>query len=269
MIYFVIAAIVLAALVLLYFYLVCPSLRKHRGREILDGRFIAHRGLHSIVKDTPENSLKSFLLAADYGYAIEIDIHLTRDGEVVVFHDDDLKRMCGVDRKIGDMTLKEIKKCRLMRSGHAIPTLSECLAAVNGKVPLLIEFKCASMSSVELCDAADKLLTEYDGEYLIQSFYPSVLRWYRFNRKEVCRGQLATDFKNAPLYKKMLGAMLFNFLGRPDFVSFEHSAKRGLGYRMAKKMGAYPVGWTYTNQEDLNKTKEVFNAYIFENFIPK
>lgn len=263
----VLAALVVSALLLLF--AVFPSRRRHKDLKILDGRFIAHRGLHNIDENIPENSLAAFRKAAEQGFAIENDIHITKDGEVVVFHDDDLQRVCNVSGKIEEMTLAQLKKCRLSCTDERIPTLRECLQEINGRVPLLIEFKCTGLKCRALCEAADKILSEYKGEYLIQSFYPTVLRWYKSNRKSVCRGQLATAFKGEPLYKRMLGCLMFNFLGRPDFVSYEHEFADKFMRRFVTRLGAYPVGWTFKSRTQLLKNGKYFKAYIFENFIPK
>ena len=86
---------VVAVILALFLFLVFPSLRKHPDLEVLDNLYIAHRGLHGLSENTPENSLEAYKKAVEFGYAIEIDIHLTKDGEVVVFHDDTLNRVCG------------------------------------------------------------------------------------------------------------------------------------------------------------------------------
>ena len=164
----------LAAVSLLLLFLVFPSARRHPAREKLRGRYIAHRGLHDLAENTPENSLAAFRAAAEQGHMIENDIHLTADGEVVVFHDSLLKRMCGVDGRIEQMTLAGLKKCRLQGTDEQIPTLQECLEAVDGRVPLLIEFKCDRTTCKPLCEAANKILSAYKGEYFVQSFYPPV-----------------------------------------------------------------------------------------------
>lgn len=259
----------LAVWALLILFLVFPSVRRHPDREKLRGRHIAHRGLHDLVENTPENSLAAFRAAAEQGYIIENDIHLTADGEIVVFHDNSLKRMCGVDAKIEAKTLAELKEYRLAGTNEQIPTLKECLDTVDGRVPILIEFKCDGMTCKALCEAADRILSEYQGEYFVQSFYPQVLLWYRHHRKDVCRGQLAEPFHGDKLYKRMLGCLLFNFLSRPDFVSYEHTHKKHLMRRLTTCLGALPVAWTIRSQESLDKCRRGFHAYIFENFIPR
>ena len=203
--------IVLLALFLGLLFLAAPAVRRHPDRRVIKGLYIAHRGLHDIDKGTPENSLAAFAAAVARGYAIENDIHVTADGAVVVFHDNNLKRMCGVDVNIEESTLSELRKYTLLGTNEHIPTLKECLDLVDGRVPLLIEFKSQSFeNSRKLCEAADEILKDYNGKYFIQSFYPPVLLWYRKNREEIWRGQLSTAFKGEHISKRLLGFLLFN-----------------------------------------------------------
>ena len=81
-------------------FLVAPGKRDKEQRAPFMGRNYAHRGLHKIDKSIPENSLPAFEAAARIGYGVELDVHLTLDDELVVFHDDDLKRICGVEGKV-------------------------------------------------------------------------------------------------------------------------------------------------------------------------
>ena len=256
-------------LTLLFFFLIFPTLRRHPDRELLKGAKIAHRGLHGLSKDVPENSLRAFQAAVDKGYWIENDIHLTRDGQIVVFHDDTLNRMCGRDGKIEEMTLSELKACRLAGTDQQIPTLQECLDLVDGRVPLLIEFKCPVSNAAPLCEAANKILEGYSGKYCIQSFYPPVLRWYKKHRKDICRGQLATPFYGEAFHRRFAGALLFNFLGRPDFVSYEHTFYRNFFRRLAVGLGAGSLGWTFRSEKELEARKMDFQGYIFEGFLPE
>ena len=265
MIWFVVAVAILAAL---YLSLIFPALRRHPDLERLDGQYIAHRGLHGLDPNAPENSLAAYRKAVEAGLMIEIDIHLTADGEVVVFHDDDLKRVCGIDRTVEEMTLAQLKECRLLGTEETIPTLQECLDTVNGQVALLIEFKCVNFAYRELCEKANAILSAYTGKYMIQSFYPFVLGWYKRNRNDICRGQLAARFKGEALHKRMLGCMLFNFLARPDFVSYDHLDADHPARRLVTKLGAFPVGWTFTSQQAVDAHRDNFKTYIFEEFLP-
>lgn len=260
----VIALFLVAVLLLLF--AVFPKVRNHKNKKLLVGGLIAHRGLHS--ETIPENSLAAFDAAAKKGYIIENDIHLTKDGEVVVFHDDTLKRMCGVDGTVEDKTLAELKELHLLDTDMQIPTLKECLDTVECRVPLLIEFK-TNKNTAALCKAADRILEDYNGRYMIQSFYPQVLLWYRKNRSCVMRGQLAEPFKGDKIERRMLGMMLFNFLSRPDFVAYEHTGKKNIMFRLVKLLGATTLGWTIRSEAELKDAKSHFDGYIFENFEAK
>ena len=86
-------------------FLVAPGKRDLKQRAPFVGRNFAHRGLHRIDKSTPENSAAAFEHASRIGYGSELDVHLTADGELAVFHDDDTKRLCGVEGRVSDMSL--------------------------------------------------------------------------------------------------------------------------------------------------------------------
>lgn len=263
-----IALLVLAVLIALFLFCSMPSLYRHKDLNFIKGKYIAHRGLHNLKEGVPENSLASFKKATRYGLAIENDIHLTKDNRVVVFHDDNLTRACGVNKKVEELTLTELKEYNLFGTGEKIPTLEECLAVVDGKTPLLIEFKSVGGNAEKLVVAANEILKNYKGEYLIQSFYPQVLYYYRKHNKKVCRGFLATAFKGESLYKRLSGALLYNFIGRPHFVSYEHKFYNYLFLKLNKLLGAFLIAWTFHSKTEVLKVKKEFKAYIFEDFIP-
>ncbi len=267
--FYVIGAAAAPALLLLF--MVCPTLRKHPDRQLLEGRYIAHRGLHGLQPDVPENSLPAFALAAKLGFPVELDIHLSRDGEVIVFHDGNFRRMCGSDKKPENCTLAEIRNLRLAGTRERIPTLAECLAVIDGRVPVLIEFKCSGGSCRPLCRAADQILAAYQGAYQVQSFYPPVLYWYRRHRKEVMRGQLAGGFrqnKHFSLLRTLLSCLVFNFLARPDFISYQYANGNNLFFRLCRQLGASSCSWTFRTPRELKQYKQAYRAWIFEGFVP-
>src|SRR5581483_884504 len=103
----------------------------------LTSRPIAHRGLHD--DRIPENSLAAFALAIEAGYAIECDVQVTDEGEVVVFHDRTLARMCARSETIERLTRAVLPNIRLHSSDEHIPTLREVLNLVAGRVPVFID----------------------------------------------------------------------------------------------------------------------------------
>lgn len=264
------AAILLFATVL-YLAAIYPGKRSRTSKKAIPNVFYAHRGLWDDEK--PENSMPAFLNATEHGFGIEIDLHLTKDEYVVAFHDDDTKRMCGVDKDICDLTLSEIQQLRLLDTNENIPLLSEVLTLVDGKVPLIIELKCATVAMARpLCERVAAILDNYDGIYCIESFNPLVLLWCKKNRPSIIRGQLADAFLRkcetcTPMYF-VLQHMLFNILTKPDFIAYNAQNSNALAFRIIKLFRPTTIAWTIRTQDELNECKRVFDRFIFECFMP-
>ncbi|MGN1296607.1 MAG: glycerophosphodiester phosphodiesterase family protein, partial [Candidatus Aphodocola sp.] len=109
--------------------------------EFLSRSLIAHRGYHNNKKGIPENSVLAFKKAIDNKYLIELDVRLTKDKKLVVFHDGNLKRVCGVNKRVKDLTYRELLKYNLFDTTLKVPLFSDVIKLVNGKVPILIETK--------------------------------------------------------------------------------------------------------------------------------
>ena len=184
-------ALALALLAALAVFLIAPA-RAHRANA-WRGTAFAHRGLHG--DGAEENTLEAFERACCAGYGIELDVQLSRDGEVVVFHDDSLRRMTGDARRVDQLDWAQLRALRVGAGGR-IPLLSEVLAQVDGRVPLLVELKNGRRNRA-LCAATLAQLREYRGAYMIESFNPLMLRWFRRRAPEVLRGQLVAS---APVY---------------------------------------------------------------------
>ena len=268
---FVWIIVVLILLGFLYFYMLMPAVGKRPDKTPFTGVLYAHRGLHDNKTEAPENSLAAFQKAVDAGFGMELDIQLTKDGIPVVFHDFDLKRVCGIEGKVSDYTLEQLKEFRLFASNEQIPTLSQVLKLVDGKVPLIVEFKGNSMD-VSLCPVADEILSKYKGVYCVESFNPMMVAWYKKHREEIFRGQLSEKFftngkKN--LLNFMLQHLLGNFLGRPDFIAYKCTDYKAVARRLCCNLfSATGVTWTIRSEEELKEMKKHFEIFIFEGFIP-
>ena len=99
-------------------------------------RGFAHRGLHG--PGIPENSLAAFRAALEFGAGIECDVRLSGDGQVMVFHDHDLRRMCASALAVEATRAEMLAGQKLYDTGEHIPWLSELLELVAGQVPLLV-----------------------------------------------------------------------------------------------------------------------------------
>lgn len=252
------AAVVMAA----------PGKKPGAGFAPFEQRNVAHRGLYAADQSIPENSLTAFELAAECGYGIELDVQLSRDGRVVVFHDGGLQRMCGVDAPVDSMTFQELRGLKLAGTTEKIPLFAEVLALVSGRVPLIVELKSGRRNRL-LCEKTLTLLKAYHGEFCIESFDPTVMGWFRLHAPRLVRGQLACP---ADAYAKgtsaprrfVLSNCLLNFISRPQFIAYQ-VGKKPLMVRLAERLGARKVCWTSHDAEN----EERYDTVIFEHYRPK
>ena len=232
---------------------------------------IAHRGVHT--KDIPENSLSAFENALKNNYAIELDVQFTKDKEVVVFHDENLKRMTNDTRNIEDVNYDELKNLRLDNTNEIIPTLEEVLELVDSKVAILIEIKDCK-DYIELSEKTYEILKGYEGNYAIQSFNPFILEWYKNNASEVIRGQLSGTFTEGSeslnsFEKFVLKNMLLNFKSKPNYIGYELEGIPKSKLESLRKKGVPIIVWTVKNKEDMEKEYKYSDNITFENFLPK
>lgn len=258
----------------LYLLAVMPRMAHRPDTSLFDQKYFAHRGLHDNTGDAPENSMAAFRKAVEAGYGIELDVHVTRDGIPVVFHDHTLERMCGASgtRQIRDYTYAELQAFRLGNSNERIPRLEDVLLMVQGRVPLIVEIK-SEDTDISLCAPVDELLRAYDGAYCIESFNPVVLLWFRRYHREVVRGQLASDLHKDGAYKSFLSFflthLLLNFLSKPDFIAYDQEYGREPGRRICRKLFRIPsAAWTVRSREEAEKLQKEFDLFIFEGFRP-
>ena len=274
-----IAFIVIVSLIVifavLYVFLTLPRVFDSANMDLLKIDY-AHRGLHG--NGIPENSLAAYSNAIDNGYGIEIDVQLSSDGEIFVFHDHSAARMCGIDKKLSEMTAEEIKTLRLADTDEHIPTLAEVLTLVDARVPLLIEVKYYA-ETTKLCTLLAEALDSYDGSFAVQSFDPRVLRYFKKYRPRFARGQLVTkaakrserkgtDAQN-PFVSFLLNHLLLNVLSRPDFISIQKNHTRELGFIIATEVfKAKAFIWTVKNDKQYEFFKKQGYFSIFENIRP-
>lgn len=261
----------LAILIILLFFFLRPGRSSKQQRAPFEGRNYAHRGLYTANQAVPENSLPAFCRAADAGYGIELDVQLTRDGEVVVFHDGLLDRMCGQGLgKLEAHTLQELSHFSLAGTSEHIPLFADVLKAVNGRVPLIVEVKTTARYA-ELCEKALTLLRQAGGAFCMESFDVRAVRWMKKNAKDVLRGQLSCrmrELKSMPAPAAFfLSRLLCNFLGRPQFIAYGVQKAPFLA-RLAQSM-AMTVVWTAHESDDTLFLEESNDAVIFEHYLPK
>ncbi len=264
--------ICLVLFLLAYAWAVRPNLPR-RDISALQGLDYAHRGLWN--EERPENSLAAFRAALDKGYGIELDVHRTADGHLVVHHDDSLLRMTGIDRRIAQSTLAEVRACCLP-NGEPVPTYDEVLELVAGRVPMIVEVKVESNAEA-LCSAVYGRMQRYTGPWCMESFYPGAVKWFRVHAPQVIRGQLAFNQagkgETRALWLRNIGiaSMLQNAWSRPDFVAFEAVSERRwcLPMVLLRWMRPWFVAWTIRSQAEMDALRGRYDLQIFEQFEAK
>ena len=153
-------------------------------------RPIAHRGLHN-YKDVVENTIESFELAIKNDFLIELDIVLSKDKEVMVFHDYNLNRLAGLNKLIKDCTANELRNIKLLETNSVISSIDEVLYKINGKVPILIEIKKNFHPDIE--ERLFEIIRSYEGEIAIQSFDNRSIIWFKNNAPFYKLGLISND----------------------------------------------------------------------------
>ena len=260
---------VLVVLFALYLFLIAP--KKTKDMEKYKNVYYAHRGLHN--KERAENSMSAFRAAVEAGYGIELDVRLSKDGKLVVFHDDTLDRVCGREGKVIHFTAEELASFSLSGTSDGIPLFTDVLSLVDGKIPLLVEIK-ENPGDTSVSGTTCEILKGYCGDYIVESFNPISLSVVKEQLPNISRGilcQLYTKHKHfrKPLYYVMQH-MVGNFACRPAFIAYYHGHWKALSLRVARALFGVPtIAWTVKSpEEEAAAKKHGFDGIIFEDYLP-
>lgn len=259
-----------AVLFALYLFLIYPCKKRPDDSALLSW-FYAHRGLHDGNKQVIENSMEAFRLAVEKGYGMELDVQCTKDGRLIVHHDGNLKRICGVEKKICEVTYGEL--CEIpLPDGSRIPLLTEVLDMVDGKTPLIVEVK-REGGAAKNAAATWEILKNYQGAYCVESFDPLAMLYFRKHAPHILRGQLADgakwDKSSSLAAHLLLKYLLVNVISRPHFVAYSVPEDRNLSMYVMKHLFRPRLAcWTVRSQQVLDDAK-AYHYPIFELFTPK
>lgn len=230
----------------------------------LTERPIAHRGLHDLNRTRWENTLPAFDAAARKGYAIECDVHLARDGVPVVFHDEDLKRLAGVEGFVHEKTAPELGACRIGGTEDCVPSLDGLLDLVDGRVPLVIELKGVRGRDQGLVAAVGEALARYKGKAAIMSFDHWLIREFAAKAPGIPAGLTAFGTKDAEM--ELHFSMLAHGI---SFVSYGVSDLPNRFVRFVReKLGMPVITWTVRDQAGVERTFAHADQMTFEGFEP-
>ncbi|GAA5540905.1 MULTISPECIES: glycerophosphodiester phosphodiesterase [Brucella/Ochrobactrum group] len=228
-------------------------------------RPVAHRGLHDLNKTRWENTLAAFEAAAKAGFAIECDVHLTKDGGVVVFHDDDLQRLAGREGRISDLTLSEATALNVGGTAERVPTLRQMLDLVDGRVPLVIELKGIEGRDDGLVAAVARELGEYKGEAAIMSFDHHLIRRFASDAPGIPGGLTAEGTRTQDFEAHF--SMLAHGI---SFVSYNvHHLPNPFVTFVREKLHMPVISWTVRDREMQKHSELNVEQITFEGFDPR
>jgi glycerophosphoryl diester phosphodiesterase len=242
----------------------------------LTARPVAHRGLHTNSAGVIENTASAFHAAIDGGFAIEIDLQISSDGEAMVHHDFALGRLTLGSRQLAAMTAAGLKEVPFKDTSDRMMTLAEFLELVAGRVGLFIELKSRFDGDMRLVRRAAEVLKPYTGPAALMSFDPAPIILLREIAPNITRGIVAerhyvdSDWRDlTDSQKRSLAFLLHSPQSRPHFVAYHINDLPQLGPAVARNLFRRPLlTWTVRTEEQRARAKRHADQMIFEGFVP-
>lgn len=242
----------------------------------LTARPIAHRGLHDAAAGRVENSLSAARAAIDAGCAIECDVQMSSDGEAMVFHDFTLDRLTQARGRVDAMTAADLARLALKDGPDRIPTLSDLLMAIDGRVPLIVEVKSRFDGDARLTRRTCEIMRQHGGPVALKSFDPAVL----IAARPLCAGaplgivaMNGYDYPDyaalAPDRKHALANLLHFGETRPDFLSWRvRDLPTAAAYLCRAALRLPVMAWTVRNAMERARAAAHADQMVFEGFRP-
>jgi glycerophosphoryl diester phosphodiesterase len=239
-------------------------------------RPFAHRALHDVAQGRPENSRAAIRAAIAAGYGIEIDVQLSSDGVAMVFHDNALERLTGVEGHLRLSTASALKSTPLLGGSEGIPDLNEVLALIGGQVPLLIEIKdqdgAMGPKVGALERATARALRRYKGDVAVMSFNPHSIAAMQILCPDVPRGLTTSAYRAEEwLLPEHLRTVLraipdYERVGA-SFISHEVNDLDRPRVAELKQGGALVCCWTVKTPEQEALARRVAECITFEGYL--
>ncbi len=229
----------------------------------------AHRGLHD--EQLRRNSLPAIVAAADAGYGIEFDVHLTADGLPIVSHDPDTAHDTGVRHVIERTPWSVLRDLRFSGTDVPLATLDDVMANVPPTVPLLIEIK-PTRRMAAVVDAVASRVTDRVDRVALQSFHPGVVLAARRRQRHLSCGQLVErpEPTMGALERWHSRTLWSNLVTRPQFLAFEVSMlAEPLAQRWRARLGVPMLAWTVRTPAEVDACRRARAGLIFEGFRPE
>jgi glycerophosphoryl diester phosphodiesterase len=239
---------------------------------------IAHRGLHNKSQGIIENTISAAEAAIAHGFPIELDVQLTADNEVIVFHDFELDRVTGetgpvVERRLSDLARIDIAGTM---GGDKIPSFKDYLGTIAGRTPLVVEIKSKFNGDMRLTKRVIEILKDYNGPFVVKSFDPDIVAHLREHAPNITRGFIGeleyaskADSFLTPEKKHRMANLLHFSESQPHFLSWRVKDIPCASTHLSRLLGNLPVmTWTVRNPEDRARAEQHADQMVFEGFLP-
>jgi len=243
----------------------------------LTQRPVAHRGLHDAKTGIIENTPGAVKAALSYGFAIEVDVQVSKDGEAMVFHDETLERLTTSRGPVSARTAKQLKRVNFKHTKDRMWSLSDLLQLVQGLVPLVIEIKSQWDNVGPLEKRVAEVLSTYDGPVCVMSFNPQSIITIKHLAPTLTRGLVAGSFANGARWAHLsdrqrfkMRHLLYGFEAEVDFIAYHVKALPALAPWISRTILRKPLlSWTVRSEQDQRTVKRWADQMIFEGFVPE
>ncbi|MGV8937054.1 MAG: glycerophosphodiester phosphodiesterase [Allorhizobium sp.] len=225
---------------------------------------IAHRGFHDMNTTVFENTLSAFSRAIDAGFAIECDLQYASNACPVVFHDDDLARLCGVKGDVRERTSGELGLLSIGRTADRIPTLKQLLTLTKGRVPLVLELKGRAGDDQGFADTVLEVLEGYSGPVALMSFDFHLLKDLKAAKCPYPVGLTAEGAKPDTFFAHDEAMQL-----GLDFISYNVAHLPNPFITAQRQRGVPVITWTVRDEIMRAQTYVYADQMTFEGFDPR
>jgi len=212
---------------------------------------IAHRG-GVVTESAPECSLGAVQVAIDHGYdMVELDLRGTKDGYVIIHHNETFERTCGVRKRVSELTSEEIRKLRLGNTKEIVPEFENALKLCQGRIGLMLEIK---EENEALYRTIYRLVDKYDmlGSTIIFPDRPKIAEVF----KEKVRLQITMDHFDSIKSKKDISGLHFAFELPWNLTQDRVEELKGHGVLVIAAINTFQYTYRYPGQNHMRLGKQ-------------
>lgn len=213
--------------------------------EFLNHSIITHRGIYNNIT-IYENSIESIMYSIKNNLSVSIEIRMTKDKEIIVFNDEEMKRLIKLKDNVNTITKDELNYI----SQYYVPTLKEILKMINNKVPIILNIK---EDNKIFRNKLINILNTYNGNIALHSTNVEAIKYYK--KKDYIVGLIIDENVNNAYLEKDIDV---------DFLTIKYNLIDKVKANMLK-MKYYIIGYTLDKREDVEYYIKMYNNLIIDN----